>query len=99
MKNCLHLVLLFVFLLANPTSYAQTFDEETLNKQLKGKPLSEVVKVLGNPTVKKPCEECETEGGYWWYKLEEGISILVPYREGKVIDIRVITKEERSKEI
>lgn len=74
-------------------------DEEALNKKLKGKSLSEVVKVLGNPTVKKPCEKCKIEGGYWYYDLESGISILVTYQEGKVVRVRVITEKERPKEL
>lgn len=100
MRGYLYIIFITMFLLITINCYAMSFNEEVLDEQLKGKPLSGIVNILGNPTVKKPCKEClEEDSGYWWYKLEDGISILVAYSEGKVIDVRVITEEERPKEL
>ena len=74
------------------------YNEKTLTEQLKGKSSEEVLKVLGNPAVKKPCEECEGNLEYWWYNLPEA-SIFVNFKDGKVIRISVLTEDKRSKEL
>ncbi len=71
-------------------------NEEALNKELKGKDKETVLNVLGEPAVKKPCEECEENLEYWWYNLTKA-NIFVHFKDGKVIYISVISEDERSK--
>ena len=74
------------------------YNEENLTKQLKGKTQEDVLKVLGEPAVKKPCEECEENLEYWWYNISEA-GIFMHFRDGRVTSISVLTEDERSKEL
>jgi len=103
-----HRIRLFFFILLlsfGYLSYARSSDtdfklliynEEILTKQLKGRDKKEVLKLLGNPTIRKPCKECQERLEYWWYNLPHG-SIFVHFRNGEVYRVRVIRKEKRSK--
>ena len=74
------------------------YNEEAITEQLKGKDKEEVLKILGNPVIKKPCEECEEDFGYWWYKFPE-TGIFVYFKDDRVYNISVLTEDKRSKEL
>lgn len=74
------------------------YNEEALTKELKDKDKEAVTKILGNPAIKKPCEECNENLGYWWYLLPEA-SIFVHFKDDRVYDVRVLTEDKRSKKL
>lgn len=43
------------------------YDEEALTEQLKGEDKEAVIKILGEPAVKKPSKESGENLEYWWY--------------------------------
>lgn len=90
---CVHLPFLYP-----ESTRSLIYNKQFLAKKLKGKSLSEVKKVLGNPTIKKSCERCRFKGGYWWYNFPE-VSIFIHYKNSKVFTIRLLTETERSKQL
>lgn len=74
------------------------YNEEALTEQLNGKDSEEVLKILGEPAVKKPPEESDKYSGYWWYDLPE-TGIFVYFQDGKVYNISILTEDKRSKEL
>lgn len=100
-----HRIRLFFFILLlsfGYLSYARSSDtdfklliynEEILTKQLKGRDKKEVLKLLGNPTIRKPCKECKGNLEYWWYNLPKA-SIFVHFKNGKVYSISVLTENK-----
>lgn len=74
------------------------YNEEALTEELKDKDKEAVIKILGDPAVKKPCEECQENLEYWWYNLPEA-GIFVYFKDGRVHMISVMTEDKRSKEL
>jgi len=56
------------------------------------------LRLLGEPAVKKPCEECKENLEYWWYTLPRA-GIFVHFKDDIVYDISVLTEDNRFKEI
>lgn len=92
-------LVLIIALTFSPLTYAESVDistrsliynEEALTKQLKGKDKEAVVKILGEPAVKKPTEESSENLEYWWYSLPEA-GIFVYFKDGMVYNISVLT--------
>lgn len=97
-----YLLLIFVILFSF-ISYADSnkpliYNQEALTEQLKGEDKEAVVKILGEPAVKKPSEESEKSLEYWWYSLPEA-GIFVYFKDGMVYNISVLTEDKRSKEL
>ena len=99
--------LVLVVLYFSSFSYAESIDkpvksiiynEQALTKELKGKTKEEVIKILGTPAVKKPCEGCDENLEYWWYNLPKA-SIFVHFKDDRIYNISVLTEDKRSKEL
>jgi len=74
------------------------YNQHALMKRLKGKDKKEVIKVLGNPTVRKPCRECYDNLEYWWYYFPKA-GVFVHFKDNRVYMIRVLTEDTRSREL
>ena len=83
---------------AKSSSNSLIYNEEALSAQLKGRIGKEVLKILGEPAVKKPDAESSEDSGYWWYNLLEA-GVFVYFKDGVVTRISVLTENERSKKL
>lgn len=74
------IILFFSLSYANPpvgSAKPLIYNEEALTEELKGRDKEEVLKILGNPAVKKPCEECEEDLEQLWYNLPGPVFLCI----------------------
>ena len=96
-------LILIIALTFSPLTYSESakpliYNEEALTEQLRGENKEAVVKILGEPAVKKSREESEENLEYWWYSLPEA-GVFVYFKDGMVYNISVLTEDKRSKEL